>query len=72
MAGPSPLDDDRIDELAELLQDADEYEVPAEGTFVVRSGTDVVWRVGGLTHGEHHPDVESASERFEELVEEIG
>jgi hypothetical protein len=59
------------EELSELLEDADEYEVVSADAFVVRSGTDVVWKNDVITHGEHFPDVEAASERFAELAAEL-
>jgi hypothetical protein len=71
MATPTPLSDERIEELEELLEDADEYELLDDETFVLRSGEDVLWRVEGVVHGEHHPDATSAAERFAELVDEL-
>jgi hypothetical protein len=59
-------------ELAELLEDADESEVVSPDLFVVRSGTDVIWKRDVITDVEHFPDVESASERFAELAGELG
>jgi hypothetical protein len=67
----SPLDAARLEELADLLEDADEYELIDDGTYVLRSGEDVLWRLEGILHGEHHPDAESAAERFDELVDEL-
>jgi hypothetical protein len=67
----TPLGDDRLEELAELLEDADEYELIDDDTYVLRAGEDVLWKVGGIVQGEHYPDAESASERFAELVDEL-